>query len=137
MTVDQLCVTPMMVFCYLVTDDATGEAVLIDPAGDFDKITSKINERQAKVKHIINTHGHPDHTWGNETMMAATGADVMIHGEDLRMLKGGYSATVLADGDIISFGKTSLTVMHTPGHTRGGVCLYGGGCVFTGDTLFT
>lgn len=127
----------MVVFCYLVVDDATGEAVLIDPAGDFDKITEKINSHEAKVKYIVNTHGHPDHTSGNVQAMKLTGADLMIHEKDLFMLRGNYSAVLLKDGDVLTFGKANLNVIHTPGHSGGGICLYGGGCVFTGDTLFT
>ena len=137
MTVDQILVSEMIVFCYLVADNATGAAVLIDPAGDFNKIAKKINERNARVLHIVNTHGHYDHTMGNQEAMRITGADVLIHRKDLSMLRGNYSATLLEDGDIVRFGKSQLKVIHTPGHSGGSICLYGGGHVFTGDTLFT
>ena len=137
MIVDQILIGEMIVFCYLVVDEATGAAVLIDPAGNFDGIAKKINERNAKVLHIVNTHGHPDHSMGNQEAMNITGADVLIHRKDLFMLRGNYSATLLEDGDIIRFGKSHLKVIHTPGHSGGSVCLYGGGYLFTGDTLFT
>ena len=137
MIVDQILLDEMIVFCYLVTDEATGAAVLIDPAGDFDEIAKRINQRKAKVLHIVNTHGHPDHTMGNQEAMRITGADVLVHRKDLFMLRGNYSATLLEDGDIIRFGKSYLTVIHTPGHSGGSICLYGEGHLFTGDTLFT
>ena len=137
MIVDRILIGGMVVFCYLITDEATGDAVLIDPAGDFDKIAKKINERKARVLHIINTHGHYDHTMGNQEAIRITGADILIHRRDLFMLRGNYSATLLEDGDIIRFGKSQLKVIHTPGHSGGSICLYGGGHVFTGDTLFT
>ena len=137
MIVDQIRIDAMVVFCYLVTDEATGNAVLIDPAGDFDKITERINRRNAKVLHNINTHGHIDHTMGNMETMRITGADVLIHSKDLFMLRGNYSAVLLEDGDVIRFGESGLTVVHTPGHSGGSICLYGGGYLFTGDTLFT
>ena len=137
MIVDQMLIGAMAVFCYLVVDEATGAAVLIDPAGDFDEISGKISERNARVLHIINTHGHPDHSMGNQEAVRMTGADIMIHRGDLFMLRGNYAASLLEDGDIIRFGKSSLKVVHTPGHSAGSICLYGGGCLFTGDTLFT
>lgn len=137
MVIDRILIDAMIVFCYLITDEATGNAVLIDPAGDFEKIAEKISERNAKVLHIINTHGHPDHSMGNQEAIRMTGADVMIHRRDLFMLRGNYSATLLEDGDIINFGKSSLKVVHTPGHSEGSISLYGEGHLFTGDTLFT
>ena len=138
MFVEQILVTDMVVFCYLVVDEVTGKAVLIDPAGDFDRISKKIKQHKAEVVHIINTHGHPDHTMGNAEAVKLTGAKVLIHKEDVFMLRGtNYDIDFLKDNQSIEFGMSRLNVIHTPGHSGGGICLYTNGCIFTGDTLFT
>ena len=138
MIVEQILVTDMVVFCYLVVDEVTAKAVLIDPAGDFDRILKKIKEHKAEVIHIINTHGHIDHTMGNAEAVRLTGAKVMIHKEDAFMLRGtNYEIDFINDGQSIEFGMSRLNVIHTPGHSGGGICLYTNGCIFTGDTLFT
>lgn len=138
MIVEQILVTEMAVFCYLVVDEVTGNAVLIDPAGDFDRIMKQIRKHNADVIHIINTHGHPDHTMGNAEMAKLTNADILIHKDDAFMLRAPkYRVNYLSDAQAIEFGKSRLNVIHTPGHSGGGICLYGSGCVFTGDTLFT
>ncbi len=152
MIIEQLLVTAMDVFCYLLVCNTTNEAVLIDPAGDFDDIMQAIQQHNAKVQYIINTHGHFDHTSGNSTMIQRTGAKLLIHEADVDMLtgitnrlmarfnKGSASPQpmhTLRDGDIISFGNEKLQVIHTPGHTPGSISLYTPGHIFTGDTLFT
>lgn len=152
MIIEQTLVTGMAVFCYLVADEKSGEGVLIDPAGDFDKIFGVIEKHNAKIKWIINTHGHFDHTSGNEHIMKKTGAPLLIHEEDLPMLgtvnrslisrfsgirDSSKPVATLRDGDIIEAGSVKLKVIHTPGHSPGCICLYVPGHVFTGDTLFT
>ena len=152
MLIEQLLVTAMDVFCYLLVCEKTQEAVLIDPAGDFDDIMQAIQHHNAQVKYIINTHGHFDHTSGNSKMIELTGAQLLIHEADMDQLtgitnrlmarfnKGSASPKpmrTLHDGDIITFGKEQLKVIHTPGHTPGSICLYTPGHIFTGDTLFT
>lgn len=152
MLIDQLCVTSMYVFCYLLVCEQTKEAVLIDPAGDFDKIMQAIQHHHARVTYIINTHGHFDHTQGNSKMIELTGAQLLIHEADMdqltgitnrlmaRINKGSISPKpmhILHDGDIIKYGTEQLEVIHTPGHTAGSICLYTPGHIFTGDTLFT
>jgi glyoxylase-like metal-dependent hydrolase (beta-lactamase superfamily II) len=152
MIIEQLLVTAMDVFCYLLVCQDTKESVLIDPAGDFDDIMQAIQHHNASVKYIINTHGHFDHTSGNSKMIELTGAELLIHEADLGQLtgitnrlmarfnKGSASPKpmhTLRDGDTIKFGNESLEVIHTPGHTPGSICLYMPGHIFTGDTLFT
>ena len=153
MIIEQILVTGMAVFCYLLVDETTKEAVLIDPAGDYDAIFSKVDKHKAAVKYVINTHGHYDHTSGNSHVMAKTGAVLLIHENDHGYIKnfqgaerGRFSDTegpgtkkmlLLKDGDSISFGNSKLWVIHTPGHTAGCICLYSNGNIFTGDTLFT
>ncbi|MCU0615272.1 MAG: MBL fold metallo-hydrolase, partial [Desulfobacterales bacterium] len=104
-----------------------------------------------KVKYIINTHGHFDHVGANRKMKEATGAELLIHALDAPMLNSLSQAAAsfglksenspapdktIDDGDIISFGKISLKVIHTPGHSPGGISLFTNGYLFVGDTLF-
>jgi len=150
--IEQILVTGMSVFCYLVADETTKEGILIDPAGDFDKIFRKVNQHGITVKWIINTHGHFDHTSGNNYVMKKTGAQLLIHEYDLPKLStisnrllsrflGGKTSpepyAYLKDKDLIEFGSVKLKVIHTPGHSAGGICLLADGNIFTGDTLFT
>lgn len=152
MLIKQIQVTAMAVFCYLVGDESAGRGILIDPAGDQEKILKQIQAHGVTVEWIVNTHGHWDHTAGNEAMARLTGAGILIHEFDAPRLKswsnrlfsrflGGRTSPepvqVLRDNDVISFGAESLTVVHTPGHTEGGICLHTPGHLFTGDTLFT
>jgi len=152
MIVEQILVTGMAVFCYLVADEKTGEGLLIDPAGDFDEIFAVVEKHGVKIKYVVNTHGHFDHTSGNDHVIAKTGAQLLIHEADAdslgsvtnRLLSrfiGGKGSpkpfSFLRDGDIVSVGSVKLKVIHTPGHSEGGICLYTDGHIFTGDTLFT
>ena len=152
MIIEQILVTSMAVFCYLVADKKTKEGVLIDPAGDLDRVFSIVNKHAVTIKYVINTHGHFDHTSGYESVVQKTGAQLLIHEKDRKNLTsltnrflsktiGGKTSpqpTVgLKDGDYISFGSQRLKVIHTPGHSEGSICLYTPGHVFTGDTLFT
>ncbi|HOO70807.1 MAG TPA: MBL fold metallo-hydrolase [Spirochaetota bacterium] len=152
MIIEQILVTPMAVFCYLVADKKNGEGVLIDPAGDFDRIFSAVEKYSVTIKWVINTHGHFDHTSGNDHVIKRTGAGLLIHEKDVNKLgsitnrllsrfvggkKSPDPVSLLSDGDVIPFGSESLTVLHTPGHSEGSISLYTPGHVFTGDTLFT
>jgi len=153
MIIEQILVTGMAVFCYLLVDESTKEAVLIDPAGDFNSIFSRVEKHNATIKYIINTHGHYDHTSGNSHVMNRTGAPLLIHENDRGYIKEikdtdacrlldtaepvPEKLQILKDGDSITFGNSKLWVINTPGHTRGCICLYTGGNLFTGDTLFT
>jgi len=150
MIIEQIQVTGMAVFCYLVVDEGTGEAVLIDPAGDFDLINKKISRHSAKIRYIINTHGHYDHTSGNDYMLNNTDASLLIHELDFPHLRslskentarfsnpGNKKILLLKHNDIIKIGGNEIKVIHTPGHTQGCISLYTKDNIFTGDTLFT
>lgn len=111
------------------------------------KIIKEIEKGNLNVKYVLNTHWHPDHTVGNEYLREKLGALVIIHKDDAPMLNAGASLLGLkvkphqpdktvTDGDLIRIGKICLKVIHTPGHTKGSICLLGKGAVFTGDTLF-
>ncbi len=151
MIVKKLEVGPIMANCYILGCEKTKEAVIIDPGDDSDRILMALADKNLKVKYIINTHGHFDHVGANKKMKEVTKASIMIHVEDEPMLAQLDSAAAsfglsaenspgadkhLEDGDEISFGEITLKVIHTPGHSRGGVCLYTKGYLFVGDTLF-
>jgi len=153
MIIEQILVTGMAVFCYLIVDESTREAVLIDPAGDYNSIFKQVEKHNARVKYVINTHGHFDHTSGNAHVTAKTGAVLLIHNDDLRHLRDikredcalfseaeknqNRKVFLLKDNDRIIIGNTQLWVVHTPGHSAGSISIYSDGNIFTGDTLFT
>jgi len=137
--------------CYLLIDQATAEAAIIDPGGEAERIVSALRQEQARPAVIIDTHGHWDHIGGNQRLRELTKAPLLIHRLDAPMLaqgrlnlgpefgadgNGGTADRLLEDGDAIAVGKLTLTVIHTPGHTPGGICLLCEDLLFTGDTLF-
>ena len=151
MIIKDLTVGPIMANCFIVGCEKTREAAVIDPGDDTDKILMTLAGLKLKVKYIINTHGHFDHVGGNKRMKDATGADILIHSLDAQMLDyisqsasaWGMNAEdspppdrMLKDGDEVKFGNIILKVIHTPGHSPGGISLYSDGVVFVGDTLF-
>ena len=151
MIIEQLALRKMALFAYLAADPQTLEAVVVDPAFDTAAILARINAAGYRISAVVNTHAHPDHTAGNAAMTAATGAGVAIHEADAdrlgrlahrvfaRLLGGRGSppaAWRLKDGDLIPVGREHLEVIHTPGHTPGGICLFTPGHLITGDTLF-
>jgi hydroxyacylglutathione hydrolase len=139
--------------CYIVWDRATLEGVIIDPGADADEIEAAVKENGVKVRCVLNTHGHFDHVGANKAMKAAFGAPVAIHPDDAPLMADAHEHGIffgvetpkqaapdilLEDGQSMEFGPLKFKVIHTPGHTRGGVCLYleGAKALFTGDTLF-
>lgn len=151
MIVEQMLVGPMAVFCYIVGCEETRECVLIDPAGNEDSILRKLMRLNLRPLYLINTHGHADHTSGNQLLAEKTGMQIVMHEADARLFdtpaarktagQMGFRPSppvdrTVKDGDSLFFGKESLQVINTPGHTPGSICLYGRGNLFTGDTLF-
>jgi len=156
MKVERRIVGPIETNCYVVACEKTREAIVVDPGfgkSEAAAFIDEIKERGLKVKYIVNTHGHDDHTSGNTALKEATNAKVLIHEADAHMLtplslnrpktqnnNSKYPAAdqLLKEGDIIEAGNIRLTVIHTPGHTKGSVSLYSQSenVVFTGDTLF-
>jgi hydroxyacylglutathione hydrolase len=149
--IKELAVGPLMANCFICGCPETKEAVVIDPGGDADIILRSLADDTLKVKYIINTHGHFDHVSANGRIKEATGADILIHPLDAPMLSNlssnaaifGISVEnsppcdkTIEEGDIVSFGNITLSVIHTPGHTPGGISLFTNGVVFVGDTLF-
>ena len=138
------------IFSYMVGDEEAGECLFIDPASRCDQLIQQANSHGLTIKYIVNTHAHIDHVMGNNEMKQKTGAKVIIHEADadgmqdtppeiLEMFRAQNPSPadiLVKDGDIIRVGNVELEVIHTPGHTRGGMCLYIEGMVFTGDSLF-
>lgn len=150
LTIRSFAVMPFDENCYVVSDN-TGEGVVIDPGGMASTILEYIREAKLSIKAVLNTHGHCDHIGADDAIRDATEAPLYIHKEDAPMLGDvklnlsafmGFRALarpaehLLSEGDVISFGQSKLEVLHTPGHSKGGVCFVGDGVVFTGDTLF-
>ncbi len=131
MKVHQMEVGNMQNFTYILEDDDTGEAIIIDPSWNLDEIQQIITRKALTVKYIVNTHHHFDHTLGNEAISKSTGAKIIQH--ESSTLNHDIS---VSDGQSIKFGNSELKVLHTPGHSKDSICLVGDGKIFTGDTLF-
>ncbi len=131
MKVHQIEVGHMQNFTYVVEDEDSGEAIIIDPSWDLPNIEQVVKRNDLKVKYIVNTHHHFDHTLGNEAMAKSTEAKIVQHeASDLK------HDEIVHDGDKIQFGNSELLVVHTPGHSKDSICLIGDGKIFSGDTLF-
>lgn len=150
MIIERLEVGPFASNCYIVGDEAGGQGMIIDPGDEAAKILAKIKKLELDIKHIILTHGHIDHAGALAEVKEATGAGVAIHTRDkavledrsLSMFLGIPYRTLpvidrlLEDRDVVSVGGLDFIVIYTPGHTPGGICLFGDGVLFSGDTLF-
>jgi hydroxyacylglutathione hydrolase len=138
--------------CYLYACPETREAVIIDPGDEPEKILETIQELKLIPKYILNTHGHIDHICAIDAIsevypvpLAIHPADVPLYTDEITAQEFGLTAPLvkrkpdilLQEGDKISFGTLTLDIIHTPGHTPGGICLISQPyCVFSGDTLF-
>jgi len=146
-----LAVGPLMSNCYIIACKQTREAAVIDPGDEADNILIAISEFKSRLKYILNTHGHFDHVGANARLKQVTGASILIHEEDAPMLNivsssagaWGMSSVdspppdqTIKEGDIIDVGQIKLKVIHTPGHSPGGVSFLTDNIVFVGDTLF-
>jgi hydroxyacylglutathione hydrolase len=134
MIIKQLEVGYLDNFSYIVGCEATRKALVIDPGPEVDLIAAEAAKAQLRIEAIVNTHGHGDHTAGNAELKALTGARVIIHRDD-----AGYypqADLFLSDETTLAVGQIEFEIIHTPGHSPGGICLYAQGNLFTGDTLF-
>lgn len=146
-------VTDFMTNCFIVWDEETKEGLVLDPGGDADRILREIKNEGIKIVGIVITHAHIDHVGALGAIKDATGAEIMMHTAELPVLK--FSSKMgsmfgvrieqppepdrlLSEGDIINFGKYSLKVIDTPGHSPGGISLIAsdGITCFSGDSLF-
>lgn len=157
-TIDRLVLGPFQTNTYIVSSTDTGQAVVIDPGFQGDRIAGLIKERGLKLEQILLTHGHVDHVSAVGSLLKSLGMGedeipIAIHEEDVVFLESapemalafGLSVEksvrpgkLLQEGDIIKVGELSFRTLHTPGHTPGGVSFVmdGEGAVFVGDTLF-
>lgn len=143
---------------YLIGDETTGEAAVIDPAANCRDILAEAERNGLTVGKILLTHGHFDHIGAADELSVITGAEIYVSAPDAELLSDGNkngsllflrravvcrsTARIFHDGDVISVGGIRLSVLYTPGHTRGSVCFFAqedGACesVFTGDTVFS
>jgi glyoxylase-like metal-dependent hydrolase (beta-lactamase superfamily II) len=146
-TVERLEVGPMGANCYVVTDRETKNTFLIDPGGEPGRIKNVLKKNGLNLKFIINTHGHGDHILGNGYFDVPiyihrlekdflTDPDRNLSGMFGFFLKTSKAAKLLEDGEKILLDNLELEIIHTPGHTPGGISIKLDGAVFTGDTLF-
>jgi glyoxylase-like metal-dependent hydrolase (beta-lactamase superfamily II) len=148
---DSLPTGPLDVNCYIVGCEKTGKAAVIDPGGHAVAITERLKKHGLELAVVINTHGHFDHIGGNAALLKDSDAELMIHSADRFLLDNvsdhassfGLSAEPspapsreLADGDSISVGELTLKVIHTPGHSPGGICLLIDDHLIVGDSVF-
>ena len=132
MRVLQIPVGQMANFTYVIADEDTDNAAVVDPSWDLEKIFEVLKRNGWTAKYIINTHSHFDHVLGNEQLAKMTGAKIVQH--TASHLEKDMS---VQDADVITIGSTKLRVVHTPGHSKDSICLIlEGHLVFTGDTLF-
>ncbi len=153
MLLSTVVVTEFMTNCFIVGDDVTNEAIVIDPGGESEKILQEIEKLGVKVVAIVNTHAHVDHVGALGDIKKASDAEIMLHNLELPILQTAskmgrlFGVSIdqppepdrfLADGDEISCGSITLTVIETPGHSPGGISLVtaDGRYCFAGDTLF-
>jgi hydroxyacylglutathione hydrolase len=135
--------------CYIVGSEITQEGLIIDPGDGADTILAGVRELGLDIKVLVATHGHIDHIGAIGRIKKALGASVAIHKSDSSALQGDgrffwgmpygpplYPDRTLEEGDSIDVTDLHFKVINTPGHTYGGICLYGMGALFTGDTLF-
>jgi glyoxylase-like metal-dependent hydrolase (beta-lactamase superfamily II) len=118
-------------FSYVIADENTKEAAVVDPSYNVDAISLLVHDQNLKVKYVINTHSHGDHTAGNEDIRSAFGAKIVAH-----KLSKARKEIAVVDGEALKLGRVIIKVVHTPGHSPDGICLLVDEKVLTGDTLF-
>ena len=150
MILKNLVVGPLATNCYIVGSESNKEGMIIDPGDEAEAILEKVKDLGLKIKSIVLTHGHIDHIGALKEVKEATGAEVAIHTDEAKSLQRQSSSTLLGlsyptpsppdrllqDEDSMGIGSLHFGVLHTPGHSPGGICLLEEGVVFSGDTLF-
>jgi len=152
LVVHQMSVGPLQVNCFITSCSKTKEAVVIDPGEEGERILHVAEKQGLKIHKVVNTHGHFDHIGANLHIVEKTGAELLIHADDLPLLQNArnhaevYGLSVaaspepdrlLGQGDTFQVGELSFSVFHVPGHSPGGICLLTEGHLFVGDVLFS
>jgi len=151
MVIKKLVVGPLENNCFIVADEKIKECIVIDPGDEPDRILDLIKENDFQVKYIVCTHAHFDHIAAISEIKEATRATIVIHRDDVGIYNSSKEHARLwgfelesqpapdrfvSEGDSVEVGDLRFEVLHAPGHSPGGICLYGEGIVITGDTLF-
>ncbi len=146
----RLVVGPLSSNCYIVGSESNKEGMIIDPGDEAEVILRNVKDLGLEIRSIVLTHGHIDHIGALKEVKEATGAEVAIHADESQALQENSVNTLLGlsyptplpadrllkNGDSMDIGDLHFLVLHTPGHSPGGICLLGEGVVFSGDTLF-
>ena len=153
MIIETIPVGPLQVNCYILGCEESREGIVIDAGGNVKRLFSKIKALNLRIMYLVNTHGHFDHVGGNRAFLETTGGTFLIHKKDafflsmameegknfgVRVENSPEPNAFLVDEMTITFGRQTLRVIHTPGHSPGGCCFYSevANAVFTGDTIF-
>jgi glyoxylase-like metal-dependent hydrolase (beta-lactamase superfamily II) len=151
MLIEAVPVGPLQVNCYIVGCPETNQAMVVDPGAEGEKILQLLESLELQLQLVVNTHAHFDHVGGNALLVKQTGAELLLHPADLPLLDRaaehaagfGLAATpspqptrLIQEGERVEFGSLGFDILHVPGHSPGGVCLYGHGHLFAGDVLF-
>lgn len=151
MIIKSLVVGPLESNCFIIADNHTKEALLIDPGDEPERILELITENNFRIKFIVCTHAHFDHVGALPEIKKETNALIVIHKNEVGIYKHtremasswGYELEPLpepdilvSEGDNLNIGDSQFKIFHTPGHSPGGICIFGGGILITGDTLF-
>lgn len=153
MLIEKLAVGAYAANCFIIGDDVSKKGMVVDPGGEAERIFKKVEDMGLTISYIVITHGHGDHIGGVETLKKLTGAEVLIHHEDAVMLESPHTNLTenmngprvafkadrtIGDREQLQVGALKCSVLHTPGHTQGGICLYfeSEKILISGDTLF-
>jgi hydroxyacylglutathione hydrolase len=147
--IKKVVVGPWRANCYIIVSEESGEGFILDPGDKPEAMVKEVNQNHWKIKWLVATHGHIDHIGAIGYLNAVLNAPVAIHPADAPALQGDSHFfwgepfgpplrpdRLLNEGDILKVADMHFQIINTPGHTLGGICLYGQGVLFTGDTLF-